>query len=114
MFAVESPIRPITKELPKVTEPSTRVGNELQSIDNLIEVTQENLERQKHLKVLVKEYLQVREHFIENMDDNQLALRMLALANQLSEEIENQHLLHLFDQEFIGELHICNQISQKK
>lgn len=114
MCAAEAPIRPVTTELPNVIEPSTRVVSELQALDHLIAVTQQNLQNQKKLRPVVEQYLSVRDRFLKNMDDNQLAIRMVALGSQLAEQIKNQHLSHVFDQEFISELNVCEQISQKK
>jgi hypothetical protein len=113
LFAANPPVRPISSKLPEVSEPATPIENPLHSLDNLIDVTEKHLQTQNQLKKLVIEYLQVRQRYLDNMQDDDLALRMVDLGTQISDLIKKNHLAHVFDQEHLNEWNVCAQISQK-
>ena len=62
-------IKSATVDLPKITNPSAKLGNEMALLDNLIETTKQNLEIQRQLKNQLVEYIQLQKQYAENTQD---------------------------------------------
>ena len=112
-FLAADAVRPVTEALPDFEKMSGRKGQEVEMIDQLILVTQKNLERQKQLRSEIAEYLDLQARYSENTEDKELSVKLVRKAKQVLEGIQNQHLTHAFDQEFISELSFFAGIAQK-
>ena len=74
-FAVGEDINPVTQDLPRLSSTNGKGEIELGKMDNLIEVTKQNLESQKHLRELAKDYLQAQKVYMQNTQDKQNGYR---------------------------------------
>lgn len=106
-------VLPVTEALPDFEKMNGRKDHEIEMLDQLILVTQKNLERQKQLRAQLAEYLDLQARYIENTDDKELSIKLVRKAQQVLEGIQHQHLTHAFDQEFISELSFFAGIAQK-
>lgn len=108
-------IRPSTTDMPNITyQPSAKSGNELAFLDQLITVTQQNLEKQKELKEKMKEYIQLRDQYARQTQNQELGMRLVKVAYGVLEGIKEQHVSHVFDQEFMSELTFFSNIGAKQ
>jgi hypothetical protein len=112
-FVCADPVRPTTEALPDFDKMTARHGQEMQMLDQLITVTQKNLERQRDLRNQISEYLDLQARYIENTDDKNLSIQLVRKAKQVLEGIQQQHLTQAFDQEFLSELSFFANIAQK-
>jgi uncharacterized membrane-anchored protein len=113
VFGADDGINPSTSDLPRLSSVTGKGDTELTKMDNLIEVTKQNLESQKHLKELVKEYLQVQKIYMQNTSDKQNGYRMVKKAQQVLDKIKENHLTQAFDQDFLSELTFFANIANK-
>jgi hypothetical protein len=98
----------------KETEPALVAAKELQRLNNLISITEKNLENQKALKELFLEYQKQQVNYLQNSDDKEATLRMVKSAHRLLESIKANHLLETFDTEFISQLTFFSQFATKR
>ncbi|MBA3815152.1 MAG: hypothetical protein H0X29_01260 [Parachlamydiaceae bacterium] len=97
-----------------VKDPAALIGNELSRIDNLIEATQQSLEDQKQLREKIVEYQKIQESYLLHPKDNELLFRMIKSAYATLKSIQDNHLEHNFDPEFISELKVFAQVASKR
>lgn len=112
-FVSADPVHPTTEALPDFEKMTAREGQEMQMLDQLITVTQKNLERQRQLRCYITEYLDLQARYIENTDDKDLSVQLVRKAKQVLDGIQQQHLNQAFDPEFISELSFFANIAQK-
>ncbi len=105
-------IKPSTSDLPRASNLATK-GDELALLNQLISVTQQNLDAQKQLRTDLQDYLQIKQQYMQKTDDKQLTIRLVTKAHQLLQKIQDQHLVQAFDQEFISELTFFSNIAAK-
>lgn len=98
----------------KETEPALVVAKEFQRLNNLINITEKNLENQKALKQLFIDYQQQQIHYLDNSQDKEVTLQMVKSAYRLLEGIKTNHLIQTFDTEFISQLTFFSQFAIKK
>jgi hypothetical protein len=98
----------------KETEPTVVVKNELKRLDQLIFVTEMNLEQQKALRELFLYYQDRQSSYLQNPQDKESTLHMVRAAYQLLEAIKANHLLQTFDTEFISQLTFFSQFATKQ
>jgi hypothetical protein len=114
-FSLETPLNPSTSNIPpKVKDPAALIKNELAMLDNLIDVTKQNLENQKNLRQMIQQYMTIQEVYIKNPDDKEVLYRMVKVAHRTLDNIKQNHLTHLFDADFISELSLMSQIANKR
>src|SRR5262249_55764715 len=105
---------PVAPALPAALDPSPQAANELQALDRLIDATQKNLEKQRALRVAIADYLKLQDLYLKNDQDKELMFRMVKNAHRILESIKENHLVHLFNADFISELTLFSQIAVKK
>lgn len=98
----------------KETEPTLVVAKELQLLNNLITITQQNLENQRALKELFLDYQQQQVNYLHDAQNKELTLKMVKSALRLLESIKTNHLLQTFDTEFISQLTFFSQFATKR
>lgn len=98
----------------KETEPALVVAKELQHLNHLIHVTEKNLEHQKNLKQLFLDYQQQQLYYLQNTQDKEITLQMVKSAHRLLESIKANHLIQIFDNEFISQLTFFSQFATKR
>lgn len=113
-FASETPLKPITTDLPKAKSQEAVVAGELAMLDNLIEVTRLNLETQKKLREQIQEYQQMLALYLKNEQDKELLFKLVRVASSVSNAVKENHLSQIFDQEFLSELNVFAQIGNKR
>lgn len=113
LVAAEAPLNPTTTDIPQTTDAVIKL-NQLAMLDQLIEVTKQNLEREKQLRAMVQDYLDTQNAYFKTPGDRELTLLMVKNAYYLLEKIKEAHLEQAFDLEFIGELTFFSQIAVKR
>ena len=113
LSAADNTINPTTSDIPQISDAMIKVG-QVTMLDQLIEVTRQNLEREKQLRQGVLEYLEIQTAYFKTPTDRELTLRMVKKAYYLLEKIKEAHLVQAFDPEFIGELTFFSQIAAKR
>lgn len=108
LFAAE----PITNL--KETEPALVVAKELQHLNQLIAITEQNLENQKALRQLFVDYQQQQVNYLQNSQDKEITLQMVKSAHRLLESVKANHLVQTFDTEFISQLTFFSQFATKR
>lgn len=103
-----------TSSLLPIKDPSALVGNELSRLDNLIQATQKSLEGQKQLRERIVEYQKIQESYSLHPKDNEILFRMIKSAYGTLHTIQENHLEHAFDPEFISELKVLAQVASKR
>lgn len=103
----------LTTLLP-VKDPSALIGNELSRLDYLIQATQQSLEGQKQLREKIVEYQKIQESYLLHPKDNEILFRMIKSAYNTLKSIQENHLEHTFDPEFISELKVLAQVASKR
>lgn len=97
----------------KETEPALVLLKELKHLDQLILLTEQNLQNQKSLRKLFLDYQQKQMHYLENMQDKEITLQMIKSAHVLLEGIKEAHLVQAFDAEFIAQLTFFSKFATK-
>lgn len=103
-----------TSSLLPIKDPSALVGNELSRLDSLIQATQQSLEGQKQLRDKIVEYQKIQESYSLHPKDNEILFRMIKSAYGTLHTIQENHLEHAFDPEFISELKVLAQVASKR
>ncbi len=98
----------------KETEPALVAAKELQRLNNLIAVTEQNLENQKTLRQLFLDYQQQQINYLQNSQNKEITLQMVKSAHRLLEGIKANYLIQTFDTEFISQLTFFSQFAVKK
>lgn len=89
---------------------SSNRSAELIVLDDLIEATEQSVDRQKELRKDIKAYQQQQQKFIKDMNDRTLASDLIQSAQDILKTIHDNHLEHLFSSEFIRELTFMSQL----
>ena len=90
---------------------ATSQDPEISVLDNLIEVTQKNLNNQKLLHQKLIHFKEVQKKYIEDTDNKKLAEDMIYSANEVLQVIESSHLMHLFNVDFMKDIEFFAQFS---
>ena len=101
-------INPIVSDLPK-NLPSETLNNELNSVERLIEATQQSLKMLRELNNQIKHYQELEERTLEGSNDNDLLYALAKQAYQILETLKAHHLTPNFDSRFIEELSIVSK-----
>ncbi|MCH9608575.1 MAG: hypothetical protein S4CHLAM45_11530 [Chlamydiales bacterium] len=88
------------------------IADEVETLQELIETTQKNLEGQLQAMQELKAYKEMRGHFLADPDNGKLGTLMVRRAMKLFQELEAQHLAHLFPTEFVDELRFFTQVGE--
>lgn len=105
---------PVSIPLLPVKDPAALIGNELSRLDVLIQATQQSLDGQKQLRIKIAEYQKIQESYLLHPKDNEILFRMIKSAYNTLQLINDNHLEHTFDPEFINELKILSQVAAKR
>lgn len=106
-------VNPTTSELPNFNHLNQNPKQELALIDNLIEVTEKNLTRQRKLKREINEYIALQERYMKNTNDKDLGYQLVKAAKDVLEGIKDQNLTQVFDAQFMSELSFFSNIAEK-
>jgi cell fate (sporulation/competence/biofilm development) regulator YlbF (YheA/YmcA/DUF963 family) len=110
----QEPFRPLTKDRPAQVKTMPLGIRELETLDNYISVMEKNLEQSQKLKSDIEKYLILQERFAHKQGDKDLCFKMVKAAQQIMKKIEEQHLSHVFDSEFLKELSFFSQLASKR
>lgn len=115
-FAVCSAAAPCTGQIPApaVKDPAALIGTELARLDMLISATQQSLDGQKKLRAYIVEYQKIQDYYLKNSQDNEVLFRMVKSAFVTLKTIQDNHLEHTFDPDFINELTIVSRVAKKR
>jgi hypothetical protein len=91
-----------------------QVQDETSRIDTLIKATEENLVREKKLKILIQEYRKIEDACIQNPKDTDLLFKLAKTGKEALDCIQETNLSDYFQPEFIKELQRLSQIANKK
>lgn len=89
-------------------------ANEVEALDNLIAVTKQNLEAEMALRGTLVEYLQLQARYMENTNDKDQLFSLAKSAHRLFKLIKENHLTHVFNNDFLSELTLFSQVAEKK
>ena len=105
----------VTNEpLPPPSGDAKLLIHELTMLDDLIQLTEDNLKNQRTLRELVLHYQKDLALYLKKSSDKDTVLRVARTAHKLLEEIKRNHLIEAFETDFISELTLFSQIAQKK
>jgi len=99
---------------PSSSDPAAFITHEISRLDTLIQATQQSLEDQKKLRERIVEYKKLQDAYVKAPDDNDLLFRIVKSAHRTLQAIKENHLIHVFDPEFIDELTVLSQPAQKR
>lgn len=106
-------VNPTTSEIPNFSQLNQNTKQELALIDNLIEVTEKNLARQRKLKREINEYIALQERYMKNTNDKDLGFQLVKSAKEVLEGIKDQNLTQVMDAQFMSELAFFSSIADK-
>lgn len=86
---------------------------EVSTLDNLIELTGQNLQSQERIRLQLIDYQKINTAFLKNPDDKEMLFQMIKSADRLFENINKTHLSQNFSPEFLNELKLFSQIASK-
>lgn len=104
---------PVLKALPKAPEVKKRTTIELESLENLISLTEQNLKDLLNLKASIFEYQKQQNLFLDHPNNKELLLKTGKAAKKVLETIKEQHLTHVFDAKFLSELSLFEKMVKK-
>ncbi len=91
-----------------------RILNEIQMMQELSELTRQNLEKQLKLKILMQEYYEKQQLFLQDSRDNTLLYQLAQAAQATLKMITDNHYTSLFEPEFLSELTVMAKPASKK
>ncbi len=86
------------------------LADEIETLKELIERTEKNLESQLHSLEILRAYKSAKAEFINDPDNARKGSVMVRYAMELYREIETQRLTHLFPADFVYELQFFNEV----
>lgn len=89
-------------------------GNEADTLQNLIQLTEKNLATQKNLLKAIRDYEEKQAAFIKDSNNGKLATQLVRSAMRVHTQIEKEHLQHLFSPDFLRDLRFFYEIGQKQ
>lgn len=110
---VEAYTPPTPIKAPSVKDPGELGGMQVKALDELMESATQTLADLQDLKDKTIEYLKLQERYLNNTKDSELLYRMTKAADTLLNKIQNDHLGHAFDKEFLDELAMLAKIYHK-
>jgi hypothetical protein len=87
--------------------------DELGAIEHLISATEKQLESQKQIRVLMQQFINQKEEFVQGNQTKSHTGRMVRTARQIYEMISLNHIEHLFAKDYIDELTFFSSIAGK-
>lgn len=114
LLAANTPAAISTTSLLPVKDPNALIGNELSRLNHLIQATQKSLEGQKQLREKIIEYQKIQESYLLHPKDNEILFRMIKSAYGTLQSIQDNHLEHAFDPDFMSELKVLAQVASKR
>lgn len=87
--------------------------DEIKRIDQLIQNTELQLERQRQMRELMIQFKKQRDEFVQGNQTKQHAGKMVRTARQIYEMINANHLEHLFAKDYMDELQFFSSIAGK-
>lgn len=107
-------LSPLLGDLPASVAESTPPQSELQMLDDLIQITDQNLKNQKELREKVLQYQKQLNIYLKNSSDKDQVLKVARIAHSVLAEIKRLYLIESFQPSFISELTLFSQIAQKR
>lgn len=95
-------------------ESSELINKELTKIEDLIEVSKQNIQVLSSLKISIEKYQQLQSQYMQNPENNDLLFQMIKEAHVILDSIRKSQLLPLFDSAFISELTVMSKPLSKK
>lgn len=92
---------------------SIEEDHEVETVQQLMRVTEQNLEDQKQLLAFLKDYKEKRFAYTQDKENREQAGLMVESAHTALQFIEEHHLNHLFTQEFLKELQFFEQFAKQ-
>ncbi|MCB1180456.1 MAG: hypothetical protein KDK55_00345 [Chlamydiia bacterium] len=96
-------------------EPSLTIHDqdEIVVLKQLIEATQKSLNEQHTLLQSILRYRAVRELFFDDTTNSRKATNLVKMALQISNQLEESKMTHLFSKEFLEELSFYSSVGRK-
>ncbi len=85
----------------------------LRPLDDLIAITEKNLNEQKLLRKQAVEYYKIKSRYLQDKQNKDLVIQMVRAAHQMQQTIESQRVAQLFDAELLEELKFFAKIAAK-
>jgi hypothetical protein len=95
------------------TESSQAVSQEIERIEDLIDVSKQNVSVLTQLKASIEKYQLLQSRYMQNQDNNDLLYQMIKEAYSILETIKKYQLASLFDPAFISELTLVSKPAAK-
>lgn len=113
-LTIMSPLSAVGMDLPRVSDASSDVTGEVQTLNEIIAMTKESLKAQEIIRNKTKAYHQLQIAYLNDPEDRELLFRMVKSSYKLLELINNNHLRHVFTPEFLHELEVFAQVAVKR
>lgn len=104
---------PTPVKAPTVKDRGELGSMQVKSLDELIGAAKQTLVNLHELQEKTVTYLKLQERYLENTKDSELLYRMTKASDELLAKIQNDHLGHAFDKEFLDELAMLAKIYHK-
>ncbi len=109
----KSAVEVVSLESHAIKDPKLIIDYQLSSIDRLIEMTDRTIANLTALRLLIDDYKQKQEIFIEQPNDKEKLYKMAKSAAQILTQAKNDNLTDALDQEFLSEVTMLAQLYRK-
>lgn len=89
-------------------------GSEFKNLDLLIAITEKSLATQKELKDTLIRYNELQEEYLKDPNQTELLVRLVKVAGKAQRLIEHNQFAPYFSQDFLKELDLLAQASNKQ
>lgn len=105
---------PLLAVEPQKIEKQKKDGAELADLDFLINATEKSVQRQKELRERIVRFQDLKLRSMKDEGNYELLFALSKSAYSLLETIKAEHLMQVFDPEFIAELNLIAKPAMKK
>ncbi len=92
---------------------SDLISGEITKIDDLIDVSKQNVQVLTSLKTSIENYQELQSRYMQDPEDNEALYQMIKEAHSILESIKKSQLKPLFDPAFLSELAIISKPAAK-
>lgn len=100
--------------IPSGREADVHIEKDFIQLDDLICITERNLQRQRELQEVLKSYLGAREEALRNPRNNEALYRQSLFAKKAMDQIEENHWEQLFSKELLSELNMFSRVANRR
>lgn len=107
------PLNPITEDLQEIASAPFPYEHPESSLNTLIATTEHQLKRLEVLKNHLFQYKETHQRYLVDTGNRRLSEQLVNLAYDIQGAIDDLYLTHLFEDEFLQEIHFFSNIARK-